>query len=418
MAAANLPALNRDGRVSVAFAAGVSQADRRRPPPLCLIALVPPDAVWFADRYPHLVVRDTRFRDRDFSVEHVRLSSQEGLDALPKLRDGSRVYDAACLALHSGVPSVHVLLVRVGGAKPWELNRPDLHQALDPFLGDMLGTLLVYPDIGGPFDVRKSPSLAKEEQVRRLIEMAQLNAARWVERYQVALLDAPRMGPELEETLFRSMVGGDVALCRFLPSDYWDGVHGWRSAAALLGGMLTANEDITTAMEDQKIRLPGGRRVSRGRMDALELSGPVFDPILRSDEYAQFQIRGGVATLRSEPVFRRPLGSWSIQALRFVKALHWRLTEAASRFVFDKLHPFQATLLAQALVGATKPFVSRGLLTGPDGVGIPEIRGGVDRNPAAPSLYADVSGLLQPWSQKVSVRVGIRPSGRPTLEIR
>ncbi|MGK0343947.1 MAG: hypothetical protein ACI855_000001, partial [Myxococcota bacterium] len=274
------------------------------------------------------------------------------------------------------------------------------------------------PDLGGPFDLRNSPTMAREEQIRPVIEMAQLNASRWVERYQVALIDAPRMERELEETLFRSMVGGDLALCRFLPNEHWDREHGWRSAASLLGGMLTSGADITTAMEDQKIVLPPGRRISRGRIRDLELTGPVFDPILRSDEYAQFQIQRGVATLRSEPVFRRPVGSWSIQSLRFVKALHWRLTEAASRFVFDKLHPFQATLLAEALVGATKPFVSRGLLTGPDGVGIPEIRGGVDRNPAAPSLYADVTGLLQPWSQKVTVRVGIRPSGRPTLEIR
>lgn len=127
MAAANLPALNRDRRMSVQFDAGVSSKGRRRPPAACLVGIVPPDATWFADAYPHLIVRDTRFRDPEFSVEHVRLSTQEGLDALPSLRDGSRLYDAARLVLHAGAPSVDVLLVRVGGARPWELNRLDLY---------------------------------------------------------------------------------------------------------------------------------------------------------------------------------------------------------------------------------------------------------------------------------------------------
>ena len=94
------------------------------------------------------------------------------------------------------------------------------------------------------------------------------------------------------------------------------------------------------------------------------------------------------------------------------------LIETASRFVFEKVHEAQAASLADALSRTMYPFANAGVVTGPDGRGIPDIRGGVDRSPSNPSLYADVTGILQPWSQRVVVRVGIRPGAQPSLEVR
>jgi hypothetical protein len=420
MAAANSLALNQDRRVAVQFDSGVSPDERRRPPALCFVGVVPPDAPFVADLFPSAVIRDTRFRDPDFSVEHIRVTGRAVLEALPGLRGGapSRLRDSVGLALHAGADEVDVVLARVGGAKPWELDRADLLEALDPFLGDMLGTMIVYPDLGGPVVTDRRGAVVGEERVERFIHAVKLHEGRWTQRYQVALLDAPGVSGSLETRLFRGLLGTDSALCRFEPNPHWDGIHGWRSAASLMGGIVVGTVEFASGYVDRQVELDRGRQIKAGRYDQLALVGDSFPPPARSDEYVSLQIRRNVATVRSEPTFRQPLGQWSVTSLRTVKAIHWRLVDMASHFVFDKAHEAQAAALADGLLRVLKPFANYGILVGPDGRGLPEVRGGVDRNPSAPALFADITAMLQPWSEKVVVRVGMRPGNPPSLEVR
>jgi hypothetical protein len=419
MSGPKLPALTEDRYVALQFDAGVSPEERRTPPSMCIVGIVPPDAPWMADVHPECLLRDTRFRDPDFSVEHARLSSLEGVEALPGLAGSapSRVRDAVNLARASGADEVDVLLARVNGARPWEFDRPDIVDALDPFLNDMLGTTMVFPDLGGPVSRRPGPDVVSEARMESFLTAVRRFAPRWTEHYQTALLDAPPVSGELEEHMFRGLVGTDAALCRFVHDDFWGPVHGWRSAAAVTAGLLAMGE-LTGGLEERTVTLPPGRDVRHGRRSVLSMKDLVVPAPTSSAEYVQLQVRRGVATVRSEPTFRQPLGSWTVTALRTVKALHWRMIETAQRFVFDKVHEAQAASLADALGRAMYPFYSTGVVTGPDGRGVPDIRGGVDRNPANPSLFADVTGVLQPWSQRVIVRVGIRPGAQPSLEVR
>lgn len=420
MAAANPPAMTADRRLAVRFDAGISPQARRTPPPVCVVGIVPPDAPWLADHYPHSVIRDTRFRDPDFSVEHVRLSTRASFSGLPCLTDKypSRVRDAVVLARQAGLEEVDVVLARVNGAKPWEFDRPELLEALDPFLGDMLTSVLVFPDLGGPVPVLPGKHYATEEQVQRMLDAVKIHAPLWTQRYQVAMLDAPLMDRNLEERLFRGLSGTDAALCRWDHSDHWGPIHGWRSAAAVIAGMSVTGNGFGSGLEGRKIRMPAGRRANHGRFSSLSLSERRFPPPSKSEEYASIQVRRGVATLLGEPTFRQPIGAWTIAALRTVKIIHWRMVETASQFVFDKVHEAQAAALADGMTRSLRPFTARGLLVGGDGIGEPEIRGGLDRNPAAPSLFADITATLQPWSHRVVVRVGMRPGTGPYMEVK
>ena len=123
------------------------------------------------------------------------------------------------------------------------------------------------------------------------------------------------------------------------------------------------------------------------------------------------------AVVRSEPTLRRPIGEWSLPAVRTAKAVHQRVVSAAEPYVFERLERAQAFALVAAVSESLGPFIAAGVLVGPDGSGPPEVTGGVDANPVAPGLHADVTAQLRPWCQLVSVRVALRGGAQPTLEL-
>ena len=79
----------------------------------------------------------------------------------------------------------------------------------------------------------------------------------------------------------------------------------------------------------------------------------------------------------------------------------------------------RTVLLIAAIAESLQPFVSAGVLVGPDGEGPPEVTGGITTPPAmAPGLHAEIRAQLRPWCQKIDLSVALRGGGQPTLEIR
>ena len=87
-----------------------------------------------------------------------------------------------------------VVLARVKGLAPWDLDKPEFIFAIDPFVSNMLGTNMVYPDIGGPVSRGPGTDADPDVRVERFVRTVKAHKARWTERYQLALLDAPDLG--------------------------------------------------------------------------------------------------------------------------------------------------------------------------------------------------------------------------------
>ncbi len=415
---------NRPARRGVSVRLGTTggTAARRDAPAAAIVGLCAPDNPWLQDLYPGSLVKATRYRDAGHAVEHVRLNSRDSAEGLPGL-DGphrSRVRDAVRLALSVGAPSVDLVLARVGGAEPWEFGRLDVHEALDPFLSELTGAVLVYPDMGGPIPVGPGTEHASSERLRALLEGANYGRERWAERYQVALLDDPGLAGDEELELLRGLIGCDVSLVRWAGTTEALARHGWRSGGAALAGLLSADgEDTGRALMGRSIPLAPGRALPRGRHAALSLATPAPVEDDRDSAYLTLQLdkTRDLAAVQTEPSFRAPVGAWPIPALRVVKNIHRLIVEQAERFVFTTVDDTQSIALAIALQRAVRPYSGRGLLTGPDGAGPPDIRGGTVRNPESPGLFATVAAYLRPWSQSINIRVSLRPGAQPSLEV-
>jgi len=166
---------------------GVSPVRRQDAPPpaICVVGLAGEDDPIIGEVFPRALVRNTRFSEDDITVEHVRLSSREAVGFLPGLDPDrpSLIRDAVLVALHAGAPSVDIVLARIAGLMPWDLDRPEVTYALEPFLSGMVGTSMLYPDIGGPIPLGPGMGGDIEERVDRLIRTVRAHGSRWVERY-------------------------------------------------------------------------------------------------------------------------------------------------------------------------------------------------------------------------------------------
>lgn len=408
--------------VTVRLGSASSPATRRESPVAVMVGLAGPDAPWLQDLYPGALVKSTRYRDPHNAVEHVRLSSRDNAEGLPGL-DGShrsRLRDAARLALSVGAPSVDVVLARVGGLAPWEVGRSEVAEAMDPFLSELTGAVLVMPDLGGPIPVGPGTAAPMERRVRDLVDCARRHRERWAERYQVALLDDPGAEGDDQLYLIQSLIGCDAALCRWRGSEGALRRHGWRAGSASLAGLLAVDgEDVGRALVGRTVPLAPGRGQPKGRIGDLSLDTHPLTEDDRDSAYLELQLSDGVdsALVTHEPTFRPPISAWPLPALRVVKNIHRLIVESAERFVFQTVDDTQAIALAVALQRAVRAYSSREMLVGPDGAGLPDIRGGVHRSPESPGLFAIVTATLRPWSQSISVRVSLRPGAAPSLEV-
>ncbi len=411
-----------DGRVRVRVGWARPKEPQRLAAPVCVVGIAPPGFPWLADIAPQTRVRDTRFRSEEAAVEHLRFAAGGPVELLPGLspRAPSRVRDAVRLALASGAPEVDVILARLDRAMPWQLDRRGLVGLVQPFLDDLPGALLVYPDAGGPFRPEPAPRSDPEARLRRLVGTARAFSEGWRARYQLALMDLQEPDPRLALDALRGMAALDLTLCRWSGEDTPLRTHGWRPAcAAMAGALLSGNAQLPSGAIGKAIDLGPGRRVVRSR--EAELGAPRPPPLHPelAEHCAVLRLldRRDRAVVRSEPTLRRPIGEWSVPAVRTAKAVHQRVVTAAEPYVFERLERAQAFALVAAVSESLGPFIAAGVLVGPDGSGPPEVTGGVDANPAAPGLHADVTAQLRPWCQLVSVRVALRGGGQPTLEL-
>jgi len=408
--------------VSVRIGHAQPRVARRGTSGLCVVGIVGGDSPWLADAVPDAIVRDTRYRTADGAVEHVRLRSRHDLRVLPCLTSPvpSRLRDAVILGLTAGAPEVDVLVARNGGCQPWELHKPSISELLDPFLDELPGAIVVFPDVGGPIATGPGTEIAHWERRTRILESAQSITPGLAQRYQVGLLDTFDLEPEVQQDLLRGLVGSDIALCGWSGDNHRLRAHAWRSAASVVGGMIASDGDeVGIALAGRSAALPAGRAISRSRHASLSLDERRPISAVEDDNTVRLQIhrqRDQVQVL-GEPTFRQPVGEWSLAALRAVKIVHRQLVRAADKFVFRNATDTQASALAGALQRALRPYTNRGLLVGARGEGAPEIRGGVDAVPGEPGLHAIVTAMLRPWSQKVVVRVAVRPGHRPLLEV-
>lgn len=395
--------------------------ERRLPPQACVVAIGPLDEPWLCDLFPEALVRKSRFDSLPVGVEQVRFQSRSVVDRLPGLenRNGpSLLRDAVNAVLTAGAASVDVIVGRVVGARPWDYHDERVFRVLDGYLSEMPGTLLVFPDLGGP----RKPRTADEEEERfeRLVSAIGRFSEGWHERYQIALIDDPQFPEPLTRRMIPRLLGTDLAVCRFSGSPRDLAAHGWRSASATAAGLVTGGSRAVLGMIGQRTLLGEPRRAPPSRLELLRRRDPIRTEPVFSEYFLNLEIDEdrSSALCVTEPTFRRPIGGWPFSALRMVKAVHQRLVDAAQSFVFQPADPRSALALAGALQYSVRPFSNAGLLIGPEGMEEPLVMGNIEVAPdGSRTLVADVTGNLRPWSRKVSVRVSLRPNESPALEV-
>jgi hypothetical protein len=401
-------------KLQIRFGTVRAPAPRPTDPRLCVVGICPPGWPWLSRRYPHARVSDTRFGTEHGAVEHLRFSAGQEVDGLPGLapRAPSRVRDAVCLALAAGAPVVDVVLARAEGLLPWHLESPEIAALFDPFLNQLPEAVLVYPDAGGPALVGPPGRRGDGRTWHRVARMIDAHRAGWRERYQIALVDVGEDSDELSAAL-AGPLSADVALCRFSGPPAALARHGWRCAAAGVGGLLcTPGTSPMTGTVGRKVKLGAGRAVyptrdvalGFARPSALRVASPNFVNLALDAD-------GDLATVLSEPSLREPMGDWSLPALRTVKSLHHRIRQTADAFVFRTVDVAQGLALVLSLQESLRPFASAGILLGPDGVGPPKITGDIDKSPNHPGLIADIAAQLRPWCRSVNLRVAVRAGG-------
>jgi hypothetical protein len=358
--------------------------------------------------------------DTTEAVEQVRFSAKSEQGPLPHIASSapSRIRDAFRLALAAGAPEVDLLLVRSQGCNPWDLDRPQIAELLGPFLSEMAGTLLVYPDAGGPWPNNRAALVPNYDRMVRLKNTIRRFSTLWADHYQLALMDMVPGTPEENRQILLGIAGTDVSLCQWIGSHDTIQRHGWRPGCAALGGFLASREEnITQGVVGQSMRLGRGRYTVRSR--AEQLGRPVPKPIdgVISDTCAVLELGAGgsQAEIMSTPTFRRPLGEWSISSVRTVKMIHQRLVEAADMFVFRPAREIEATALGASVELVLDPFFKKGIVVGPNGSGAPVVTSGVTRSRTEPGLYVDLTAQVRPWCQQVAVRVMVKTGEQPQL---
>ena len=406
--------------VSVAVRPAPARRSRETLPDLVMLAVLPGDASRVGDTLPSCVVRDTSGDGQDAFVEHLRLRGREGLAALPGLsnREPTRLRDAVRIAMGAGASAVDVVLVKVPGLRPWDLAADDVVHSVTPILSTMVGAVIVFPDLTGPPDVGHVVDEGDEARVERVRQVVKAYGTHLTEAYQVAFLDCPPLSGDRVRDLLYAAANSDCALFRWRGSVRSMARHGWRSAAALAGGVVASSAgNVLAPVSGVTVPLEGGRSVSTGRREALAV-GPAGQDIHREeDDYIiDVEARGDdTAAILSDSLMRAPMGLWTIPATRMAKVIHYRVMQTASRFVFEQADLPRAVALSTAIQNALAPFADAGLLAGPEGQGRPVVKGSVVRDRSAPGLRLDLAAQLRPWAHSVSVQVSLRPGGVPQV---
>lgn len=378
---------------------------------LVLVGVVPWGHPWISEQLPDIRVTDSRYAPHRLGVEHLRFLPGRPVGALPGLdgRQPSLLRDATALALASGTPSVDVLLAHAEDCAPWEFTRPAAHQLLTRALEELPGTVVVFPDAPGPPDTVR---LDLDGLLATITAYGPTLAA----HFQTGVLDVPHVPDPVWRSLLRRGRHHDVVLASWTGDDHALDRHGWRSAAAWLGGRLGSLKTPMESVVGATLQLPGGRQVLRGRHRWLGRPPRRYElPDFARRAVARVHLHDDRVTIGSEPTLRDPVGGWDLPLLRTSKVLHQRIVITANLFVFREATEANALLLQQALHLALQDFVRREVLSGPSNER-PQVHVVPDRNPAQPSLIATVRAFLKPWVREMRIQLAVRPGDAVVLE--
>ncbi len=410
-----------DKRVDIKVGLTRPKSARQKLPRVCIVGIAPQDSPWLSEIFPDARVRTTRYRvGGGDAVEQLRFSSNSEQGPLPHIaaQVPSRIRDAFRLLIAAGAPEVDLLLVRSAGVLPWELDRAQISEMLGPFLADMSGALLIYPDAGGPWPNNRTGVVSNWDRMTRLRRTVHRFSTLWADHYQVGMMDVVTGTGQENREMLLGIAGHDVALCQWTGTHEAIQRHGWRPACAAFGGHLAAKgELVTQGIIGQTITLGPGRYAVRSRATALGQAPPPSLDSVVADTCAILRLSDALneAEVTSSPTFRRPLGEWSISSVRTVKLIHQKLVEAADMFVFRPAKEIEATALGASVELVLEPFYNRGIVVGPDGLGAPVVSSGVTRSRTEPGLYVDLAAQIRPWCQQVAVRVMVKTGNQPQL---
>ncbi len=410
---------------------GIIQTDTRaeRPVGAVLLGVAPPETPWLSEVFPSSVVRTTRYGTRDAALEHLRFVPAQRFDALPGLEGPhpSLVRDSVQLALDAGASHVDLVMARAGDLPPWSLHTEAVASILVPYLSELQEAQIAFPDIAGPGALRPGVDDSPDRRLERVLGTIKQFKAGLREHYQIAYVDLPDGADQRLDEIHQRVGSADVAFCRWTGGERALRAHGWRCAGAALAGLQgRTSADLTGGVAGLHFQVGAGRRVRRTRHpELLQLPTPRLRDSM-GDEIVELALdpsagdpdsRRRFAMVRSEPTLRHPTGSWSLPALRTVKAIHHRIVFAAEQFVFRPVDQVQAFSLVTALDMVLRPFIEGGALVGPSGEGGPLLAGDTVRDRDAPGLVAEISAQLRPWCQDVRVRVAVDPGQQPAVEV-
>ena len=406
-----------------------------RPPPVtnryipaCVVGCLSIDAPSPADAAPGQVIRraaghtvTAAGEHVDVAIEHLRFTPGQSLRHLPGLdaREPSLLRDTVQLLLDAGATFIDVLIGRASGRGAADLHDPLIVELLSGDLDEMQGALLVYPDAGGPVQVKPQAEVPAADRLERLLQLVKRQAPAWAERHQIALFDAPRGAEDLLSSFFDRCGSADALMCR------WEGAadrleaHGWRSAAAVVAGASLLNiDDLASTTVGFPVNLGAGRAVHADRRARLAPAVPAsVAPAGLPLTTVRLHPRHNTATVEGDLSLRRPAGAWTLPALRTAKAIHYVIRRATEPFVFRPVQGMELYALTSALTLALEPYQISGVLTGPAGEGGPEISGAVIRDADTPGFLVDVTAQLRPWCHQVRMKVTLHQNQEPSVAL-
>ncbi len=383
-------------------------------PTVVVVGVAPARSPRLVDAYPAYRVGSLSGREREETVDHVRLSPGVDPSALPGLESlyPSLVRDTVRILLAAGCPTIDVVLARAPNLTPWDVSAPAAVALLRPVVEALTAVPVLFPDAAGPARVGMVEA-PLDERLGNLVETVRLWAPTLRRAYQVGVVELPQAPDELSADALEAMSRTDVVAC------VWEGEgttlrsHGWRNPAAVVGGLIATTSSPAASLIGRTVKLPPGRDPGVGGR-ALELGmEPLRRTVPTSIEHGVAKVRlartGDSAELLTEHALRGLPGTWPAPLMHAVKLIHDRLIFASNLFVFREANGAQAFLLQSALRMALREFEDAGILSGPTDDEPAQIQVGFQGGPNMPSLIANVSAYVRPWVHKLELQLAVRP---------
>ena len=411
-------------RVNIEVSLARPQSSRQSLPRLCVVGVVPYDSPVISELSPGSLIRRSSLNHLEPFVEQVRLTSIAQSNLLPGIdnRYPSRLKDSVTTILEMGCNEVDCILVRVPGVHSWELTHQSVVEMVMGFFNDIPGAMIVFPDAGGPWPRSWSMDLERRvdpRQAQNLVNCIHTYGPVFAENFQLGFMDMVPENPENAHHTLNSVQGHDITLCSWTGD--MDGMykHGWRCSSAFLSGYINKRVDVVTqSLVGHEVKLVGGRKIVANRARLLTSEGRLAAPDVLSDNCAVLSIdrHGRKAQILSEYTLRRPRYEWSIPVMRTVKAIHQSLKQAADMFVFRPVKKVEAVALEKTVEMVLNPFYERGILVGAEGKGRPTVIGEALPSHSQPMLSVNLSAMVRPWCQNISLKVMVRSGEEPVIE--